>query len=169
MNTDKYWKFLGQKQVNNISLDVYSNWCSNTAIFEYSYDKKGNKLWIQFQCVELVRRYVYLKYWVNLWLVYSKWDAKDWYENRKVMNLKKIDFKKAKAWDIITFQWGKWWHIAVINKVTDKYIKITSQNFFNNKKDLSFAFKKTTLLDWKTILDHNKNKFKFEWILRYKK
>ena len=164
----KYWTFLWIKKLKGIELDIYSNGDSNSAIFKYSYDDKGNKIWIQFQCVELVRRYVYLKYWENLALKWSEWDAKDWYENRKKIWLSKVKLKKAKSWDIITFQWWKWWHVALVNKITDKGIKITSQNFLNSKKDVNLLIK-NKVLKWKeTIKDQNKNDFSFEVLLRYK-
>lgn len=165
----KYWNNLWKVTINWVKLKVFSNWDSNSAIYKYSFDKLWNTLWVQFQCVEFIRRYIYKKYEDNLWLKYNEGDAKDWYKNRKVMWLKKVSVEKAKIWDVITFHWGKWWHVALVSNICEKYIHMTSQNFFNDKRDLNFSISKEFIRKWKSIKDHNNNEFTFESFLRYKK
>ncbi len=160
--------FLGSPQILDVKIDVFSNGNSSFISDEISYDKKGQYLGICYQCVELVRRFIYLKYNVNLAIAYQDGDAKDWYDNHSKMNLSIQMLKNAGIGDIITFTGGNWGHVGIISNLDVENIYVTSQNFMNDERDIDFKISRATLASKEYIIDGDSNKFQFQSLLRFK-
>lgn len=166
---DNHGIFLGVVNVCGFDLEVFSNGCSKFAGDLLSCDNEGYYLGLKFQCVELVRRFLYFRYGINFANVWSDGDAKDWFFNRKKMNLREVGLSEVQVGDIICMQGGKWGHIAIVSEVFGSGISIVSQNFQNDEKDLDFYLSKSFLKGDSIVKDHNDFDFIFEGFLRFDK
>ncbi len=162
----KYGTFLGADIINNISLDIFSNGSCTHVSEEESIDDNGQYLGIKYQCVELVRRYLLQVTDDNFAQKWSNGDAIDWVDNIDIMGLLKKKLEDVNEGDIITFSGGKWGHIAIVARVSDADIYVTSQNFLNDSNDIRYKISKDTLSNHKAVYDANKNHYKFQAILR---
>ena len=90
--------------------------------------------WVRWsQCVDLIKSYTNEVYKIRLWTFW--WSAKSWWLNKsntfkkdiwdRIPNDKKNSDQVPKPWDIIFFEWTKYWHVAIVlsaikweNKVT---------------------------------------------------
>lgn len=162
-----YGSRLWMVYIDGAELEVFSNGDCLHVEGTHSYDASGLYLWLQHQCVEFVRRYLYTRFGINFATVWSDGDAEHWFRNRKNMDLIQTDFDTVQSGDLITLQWGKWGHVAVVNSVTDTDIIITSQNFRNNEQDIFLAIPREILRWGEYILDCSKQEYIFESFLRY--
>jgi uncharacterized protein YkvS len=159
-----YGKKLSQIKILDTKLDIFSNGNCLEIRKENTYDKQKHYLGLKYQCVELVRRFIYLQYNINLAKKY-RGNAKDWYKNSKLMNLKKIEIDNAKIGDLITFTGGEFGHIAIINNICDKNLYIISQNFKNNHEDLNLVFPILKLKNKEKFYNHLNQEYIFQGIL----
>lgn len=152
--------------IRGTEVELFSNGACHHVAKDYSHDSIGQYLGLKYQCVEFVRRYIYLAYRINLANKWHDGDAKDWYANRKLMNLDAIELDNVKDGDIVTFTGGKWGHIGVIWKIDADCITIASQNFFNDARDGDFSVPKQYFIVGQPITDANENNFIFQSFLR---
>lgn len=144
---------LGKDRIGDVEIDVFSNGDCNHVSTQPSLDADGNYMGIQYQCVEFVRRYIYLRYRCNLALRWSAGDAHDWYLNRSSMSLAAIAPESLNVGDILTFSGGKYGHVGVVSKLDKNQCWMTSQNLFNSEKDIQLCLSPAILFDKATLKD----------------
>ncbi len=164
--TKKYGTLLGTVNINSVELDVYSNGSCTNISDEPSLDNEGEYMGMKYQCVELIRQFIYKSSSQNLALIWQGGDAKDWYANCEEMELEAPNLADAKIGDIITFSGGDWGHVGVIRDISDENIHIIQQNFLNDIGDLDFPIKKDILENHSEIHDANGSPYKFQSLLR---
>lgn len=166
-----YFEFdqvIGKIEINSITLFVFSNTgFTNSPNETSSVDFNGDYLGIKWQCVEFVRRYIYLKHNENLSRYWSEGDAVDWFKNRDKMDMIQISGHNAAVGDICCFEGGLYGHIAIVRNIlkhedNTRFLEISSQNVFNNEKDLSYI---VDLLN--PIIDTGVFIYKLQGIIRY--
>lgn len=135
--TFPFGAFLGQVTISGVSLRVFSNGEKHFVSSQESYDHEGNYLGLRYQCVELVRRYLYkctgkngAQYWRGI--------AGEMYDNAEKNELESFPFSQAEKGDVLCFDGGKWGHVALVSDADENFLTITQQNFFNDERDLSF-------------------------------
>jgi len=166
---ENYGQKISEVDIGNTKITIFSNGSCNFVSNESSFDDDKNYLGMEFQCVEFVRRYIYLTHRENLALKWSDGDAIDWYGSREEMDLEEVHFSDANIGDIITFSGGLWGHVAVISKINhNKDIRICSQNFYNDVRDIDTIISMDILEGKDEIKDASGTGFLFQSILRIK-
>lgn len=137
INSYPFGSEINRVSINSTSLSIISNQGCEDGSGLFLYDKDGHYCGISYQCVEFVRRYILVKYDVNLAKYFNNGDARDWYKNRDKMFLDKIDIDadSVNEGDIVCFDGGKYGHVGLILEVFHDKFKIASQNFFVNSTD----------------------------------
>ena len=166
---ENYGQKVSDVKIGNTKIALFSNGSCNFVSNESSFDNENNYLGMEYQCVEFVRRYIYLTHNKNLALKWSDGDAVDWYDNRGEMNLEEVHYSDANIGDIITFTGGLWGHVGVISKINhNKDIRICSQNFYNDIRDIDTIISMDILQGREEIKDATGTGFKFQSVLRIK-
>lgn len=158
---------LGSVVIDGTEIDVFSNGACTYVSESRGFDRAGNYMGIQYQCVEFVRRYIYLRHGKNLAMLWQDGNACDWYDNRVAMGLVSVPSSEAHAGDIATFTGGKWGHVAIVSEVSQGIIYIAQQNFMNGSADIKFALDQDVLAGKKAIQDLSGNDIYFQSFLRH--
>lgn len=157
---------LGSVTIDGTEIDVFSNGACTHVSDARCFDRDRNYMGIQYQCVEFVRRYIYLRHGKNLALLWQDGNACDWYDNRAAMGLTAIPPSEARIGDIATFTGGKWGHVAVVSEVSGSNIYIAQQNFLNAPADARFALTPEVLSKVAPVQDADGNFLYFQSFLR---
>lgn len=130
--------------INGVHLEIYSNkGFEQSPSTKHTLDNQGKYLAIQYQCPELVRRYLYKKTGINF---ATKWNnnapntghSSEWYPHAKKLGLEQINnTKNLQEGDILCYEKGinGVGHVALVRKNTGKNIFIAHQNIFQNHND----------------------------------
>lgn len=133
---------LGRVVIAGVSLRVFSNGDRHFVSSQETYDHNGEYLGLRYQCVELVRRYLYRLTGMN-GAEHWRGIAGEMYENAKLIGLEQIPFREAKKGDVLCFSGGKWGHVSIIQETNEDSLFLVQQNFFNNERDLSFEISRS--------------------------
>ncbi len=134
-----FGELLGVVTVAGIRIEVFSNGSPYFVSKQYSLDAEGEYLGIKYQCVELVRRYLYAAMNCNYSDLFQG-DAEDWYENREQMKMQVVDEQEATIGDIACFSGDKWGHLGIVTARKQDVIHMAQQNFYNDKRDADTVF-----------------------------
>ena len=159
---------LGNVTIDNIAIDVFSNGDCNHRSQQRSVDAEGHYMGLQYQCVEFVRRYIYLRHLCNLALKWSAGDAHDWYDNRTSMGLVAVAPERIEVGDILTFRGGTYGHVAIVSRVDKNQYWMTSQNLFNNRDDIHYPLSIPMLMAGACLQDASGAQLRFQSLLRFR-
>lgn len=157
---------LGKPTIDGIAIDVYSNGDCRFVSDSKTYDAAGGYLGIAYQCVEFVRRFVYMRHGVNLAGRWQEGDARDWFDCRETMGLAVVSADEARAGDILTFTGGKWGHVGIVADREGDALLMTSQNFLNNAEDVGLCLSSGLLKGAETVRDALGTEMAFQSVLR---
>lgn len=115
---------------------VYYNGMDNTKSFGTSYSKAGYYFGMKWQCVEYVKRFYYVA--KNHKMPQTYGNARDFFDGaiaqggfnkaRGLMQYRNGGNVKPNTDDLLVFNDTKYGHVAIIDKVTSKYIEVIQQN-----------------------------------------
>lgn len=157
---------LGTPVIDGVSIELYSNGDCHFVSDKKSHDAEGNYLGISHQCVEFVRRYVYLRHGVNLAQKWQDGDARDWFDCREAMGLAHVTAQEAREGDILTFTGGKWGHVGIVAGREGDALLMASQNFLNSAGDIDFRLSRGFLAGEETVQDALGTEMMFQSALR---
>lgn len=158
---------LGAVTIDGVEIDVFSNGECTHVSGEKSFDAAGNYMGIRYQCVEFVRRYLYLRHGKNLAMLWQDGNACDWFDNRATMGLTAVPCTEARAGDVVTFTGGKWGHVAIVSEVgPDGSFYIAQQNFMNAPVDQRFCLAPAVLAAQSSVKDATGADYCLQSILR---
>lgn len=162
---------LGTASIAGTAIEVFANGPNATGEQAHSTDSLGRYLGLKYQCVELVRRFVWLHHGINLALLWREGNAEDWNANADIMNLRRIAPAQARTGDIVTFTGGPHGHIALVSATSvsaagPNGFTIAQQNLFNDARDLAVDLGPAILAGNATLAGRDGNCYSFQSFLR---
>lgn len=158
---------LGTPVICGVSVEVYSNGDCHFVSDKKTFDADKKYLGIAYQCVEFVRRFVYLRHGVNLAGRWQEGDACHWYDNRDAMGLSAVSLQHAQEGDILTFRGDKWGHVGIVAGRQGDTLLMTSQNFRNSPDDINFPLAATFFEGGGTVQGASGVEIVFQSVLRF--
>ncbi len=146
-----FGKKLATVTVKGIPLDIFSNGTPEFVSTDYQVDREGHYLGLKYQCVELIRRYLYELTGINFARRWQEGHAQDWFLFATMMKLTKIPIEDVTEGDIICFS-GKapHGHIGIVLSKENNRIQFVHQNYdasvvSSPKAELDLKTKKLTM------------------------
>lgn len=141
-----YGSLIDTITINGVQLEIYSNkGFEQKPSTHNTLDDEGEYLAIQYQCPELVRRYLYKKTGINFATQWKNNDplsghSSEWFPNAQTLGLKPItNTQDLQEGDILCYEKGinGVGHVALVRKNTGTDIFIAHQNIFQNHNDVN--------------------------------
>ena len=121
------------------------------------------------QCVQLARIFYYKITWKDSYIICPDLNATCWFRYRKELNLEEKLYSEIEEGDLVIFEWGEYWHIAIVTKVDEKGFFLIQQNFFNDYRDVDFYISFDDLKKNLPLIDQNNTEYNITDFLRINK
>lgn len=134
---------IGKELDSYKKVPVYYNGAIYTETYGENYSEDGYYYGYKWQCVEYVKRFYYDE--KNHEMPDGYGNAKDFFDDnvkqgelnksRDLVQYRNGEDVKPKVDDLIVFTEGEYGHVAIVTKVTDKYIEVIQQNVLGKPRE----------------------------------
>lgn len=160
---------LGTRHIAGTQIDIFSNGANRRPDdIPHSHDDLGRYLGLKYQCVEFVRRFIWLHHGINLAQYWRAGNADAWVENARRMRLRPVSPGTARPGDIAVFTGGPHGHVAIVQDIDHdgRGFTLTGQNLFNDPRDIAVALTRAMVAGEATLAGGHGNCYSFHSFLR---